>query len=346
MTFKICVIGCGFHAFRVHGPSYRKYANNYDNVELTACCDVKATKAQEFKEEFNFNRYYTDIDKMLKQEEPDAVCLLVSENLIAPLSIKILEKGYPLFLEKPPGLNKDETIDMLKIANKNSVPHQVGFNRRFIPLIEKFIDIFTKNFKNRSRIQNIKYDLFRVDRMDADFAATAIHGIDTVKFLADTKYQKVNFEYQKFPELGDKAENIYLNCQFDSGITAQINFCPVSGVVIERIVINCYNSTFFINLPIWNKFDFPGELIWVKKNEVKFKIRGDELIDSGKLYITNGFYRENVNFFEKLRHSEYPQANIESALQSVEISDCIRKRKRVFEDNNFNHKHEGIRYYD
>ena len=49
-----------------------------------------------------------------------------------------------------------------------------------------------------------------------------------------------------------------MHCRFGSGAEAQLNFSPVSGVIVERAVINSCDNTWFMNLPAWNAADFPG----------------------------------------------------------------------------------------
>ena len=46
--FKICMVGCGEHASRVHGPSLRRYAGEEAGVELAACCDIDCAAAERF----------------------------------------------------------------------------------------------------------------------------------------------------------------------------------------------------------------------------------------------------------------------------------------------------------
>ena len=50
--FKICMVGCGEHASRVHGPSLRRYAGEEAGVELAACCDIDRAAAERFAEDF------------------------------------------------------------------------------------------------------------------------------------------------------------------------------------------------------------------------------------------------------------------------------------------------------
>ena len=62
---------------------------------------------------------------MLDTEKPDAVCIVLPVQYICQTSILVMEKGYPVLMEKPPGLNKEETIRMIAAAEKFGVINQV-----------------------------------------------------------------------------------------------------------------------------------------------------------------------------------------------------------------------------
>ncbi len=321
MSFKICTVGCGNMSLSGHGPSYKRYAALHKDTILAACCDIDEEKASTFRTGFGFLRYYTDFEEMLDTEKPDAVCLVVPEHMTASLSIRILEKGYPLMMEKPPGLNYDETIRMIEAAEKHNTPNQVAFNRRYMPMVKKLRELIAEE-----KIHNLRYDFYRVGRFDEDFATTAIHGIDAARYLAGSDYSYIRFDYQPLPEFGPNVANIMMYCKFESGAEAQLSFCPVSGIVAERVVINSYDNTWFMNLPIWNAADFPGRLVHYHRGNLVADISGNEICEPD-LYINNGFYNENESFFEDIRAGRKPGGDLKSALQSVVISDYIRKRK-------------------
>ena len=187
-----------------HGPSITKYAAANENVHFVACCDIIEEKAKSFASEFDLSAWYTNIDNMLDAEKPDAVCLIAPEHLTAELSCEILGKGYPLILEKPPGLNENETLRMIE-ASKN-VPNQVAFNRRYMPIIEKTVSLLDE-WGGAGCILDIQYKMVRANRTDPDFSTTAIHGIDLVKFLVRSDYKEINFRYRELPHVGETVAN-------------------------------------------------------------------------------------------------------------------------------------------
>ena len=328
MRFKICAIGCGGMATTGHGPAYKKYAALNPETELSACCDLSEEKASTFAAKFGFSRTYTDIDTMLKAEKPDAVGLVVPVQLTAPLSIKLMELGYPVILEKPPGLNREETLQMITVADKTGTPNQVSFNRRHMPLIQALKKRLST--EGHPSIHAIQYDFCRIGRTDADFSTTSIHGIDTVRYLVGKNYQAVRFDYQYLPDYPENVSNIFMDCRFADGSSAGIRFYPLSGVVIERADIHAVDHSYFLKLPIWGSADVPGSLTHYIKGQCAENMSGADFAGAEEGFVANGFYGENASFFDAIRMGKVPEDDIASGLQSVEIADCIRRRVKEY----------------
>ena len=324
MAFQICTIGCGNHSTLVHGPSYKKYVQKRPDTVLAACCDLNSERASTYRDRFGFQRSYTDLHEMLKRERPDAVCVIVPEPYICQTSLEVMEAGFPILLEKPPGLCRAETLNMIKTAERTGVINQVAFNRRYLPLmgvLKKEIDLHA-----RGTVQNLFYEFYRFGRREPFFETTAIHGTDAAKYVLGSDYKEVRFTYQKLPRQGEKVANFLLECVFENGVTARLNFCPCTGVVTERLCVTALDQTFFLRTPIWDGMDAPGEYLHIKGCAVQSRISGKDLTDSQELFETNGFYQENFDFFENVRAGRKSENDIRSALQSVEIAEAIKLR--------------------
>ena len=161
MTFKICVIGCGYITQASHGPAYRLYARQHPDVELSACCDTDLPRAERVRAETGFARAYSDAFQMLAVEQPDAVCLNVPVQLTAGLGERILALGIPLLTEKPPALNVDEIDRLAARAAGAGCIHQVAFNRRFAPLV-----VALKDWLQGQPILHVEHTFTRVARRD------------------------------------------------------------------------------------------------------------------------------------------------------------------------------------
>lgn len=328
MAFKICVIGCGGIANEGHGPAYLRYKQENPDFVLAACCDINNERAAAYKEKFGFMRCYVDYKEMLQQEKPNAVCVLVNESYALDISTHVMNMGFPLFAEKPPGKTSAETNSLVETARKNGVNHQVGFNRRSIPILLKLKEMLSEA-TGENKIQFIRYDLYRVGRLAKDFSDTAVHGIDTVRFLTGEDYETVHFSYQALPQYGEGVKNIYMDCIMTSGIHAQLCFCPVSGVVVERAIINAHNNTWMVNIPIWGYgYDIPGELTHIQENRMITKVSGTDVSESDEMYVTNGFYGENKEFFDNVKSGRQCSYGFVESMNTMLVKDCISFEKQ------------------
>jgi predicted dehydrogenase len=317
--FNICLIGCGDMAWTHHGHSINKYAAQNPGVRFAACCDIDPDKARKFKEAFNVGNCYTDIEAMLDAEKPQAVNLICPVELTADLSCLIMGKGYPLLVEKPPGLDTAETRRMMAAAK--GVPNQVSFNRRYMPYVQKCLSLI-----GAGRIYDIRYRMARVRRQDHDFATTAIHGIDLVKYMAGSEYKTLRFTYRSFPELGPTVANFHVSGCMENGVIVSMDFLPISGTDTERLEINTDKGMFWLKLPLWASCcDKTGSLEHLDKGQYLERITYED-----ETYVLAGFYNENAFFYDDVRNGKNPAGDIASGLQSVEIADYLRRREAVY----------------
>lgn len=326
--FKICVIGCGAMSTTGHGPSFRKYKADHPDTCLAGCCDLSEEKAQRYAQSFGFDAWYTDYPAMLDAIKPDAVALICPVALTKELSIDIMQRGYHIILEKPPGLNSDQIGQMLAVAKEKGVFVRTSFNRRYTPLILKLKELLAGK-----RIFNITYQMYRKARRDADFATTAIHAIDAVKYIAGSDYARVDFTYQELPEEGQNVANYQLSGRFENGVMAQIALVPMGGALFERIAVNTLNETYFVELPIKTSPDGNGRLRMFREGVCALDIPGQTLVDEAEMFQQCGFYEENRGFFEMIRSGTAPTCDLESGMQSVDIANCLRNRKQAYESN-------------
>ncbi len=321
MSIKIVVIGCGWVSNACHGPAYVEYASTHAGVVLAACCDEDPRRAGAFRDRFIFARAYTDYREMLERERPQAVALNVPPALISPIGCDILQQGYPLLCEKPPGLTLEEIDRLSAAARSGGAIHQVAFNRRFMPLM-----IALKRQLEGLPIHHIEIQQARVRRTDANFATTAIHVIDAARFLAGADYTQINITYQELPDMGPGVANYLLEGRFPKGATTHLAITPVSGMNMERITVQALNHTFLLHAN--NGPDAPGHL-W-HYHEGKLVSEQDAVSFTGRseAYFIDGFYQEDSAFFDAVQAGRAAAPDFHSCRQSVEIMQCITERKK------------------
>ena len=325
---RLCQIGCGEHARVAHGPSQARCARERPDLDLAGSCDLDAARAESFRRDFGYARAFTDPAAMLEAERPDAVVVVVPVERTAAVGSLVLERGVPLLLEKPPGGTVDEVDDLIAAAQEGGgVPHQVAFNRRFAPLVREL----RRRIEEVGAPHHLHYEMTRVDRRDPDFSTTAIHGVDTVRFLAGCDFARARFRYQERPELGEGVANILVDAVLSSGATAHLAFSPVAGVVVERATAHAHGHSLFLHVPMWSGVDSPGRLWHYSEGRLAAEIDGERLGDGTALFELGGFYRETRAFLEALAAGRAPSPSLRESRQSVEIAERIRHRAAEYQ---------------
>lgn len=325
--FKICIIGCGYMTNDGHGPSCKKYAAQHEDVRLSACCDLNIEAARTACEKFGFERAYTDYTEMIEIEKPDVALVITPTAVTAEVAIGVLKKNVPALIEKPPGMNQEQIKMIHETALLHQTPARAAFNRRYMPLVTALAESIKEA---NSKILDINCMFIRVGRTDDDFSTTAIHGIDTVKYLSGSEYKSARFLYNDMDYNGKNITNISIMAEMVDGVSASMSFLPCGGCVAERISITLKDHTFFLQMPVWGGVDAPGKLVCMKEGKVYKTVSGDELVSEQTVYETNGFYTENADFFDMLRSGKRPVSDIIGATSSVLIAECIRKRKELY----------------
>lgn len=321
--FKICLIGCGNMAIDGHGPAVRKYADLNKDTYLSACCDVDRERAESFQKKFGFKTFYTDYMEMIEKEKPDVVLAITPVPLTAKISKDVISTGTNIILEKPPGVNAEETLSIHECAVKNKVFARVAFNRRYMPILSALMEEVKACGKD---ILHADCDFIRIQRMESTFYTTAIHAIDSIRYIVNSDYKTAGFTYQDIFYNDKKVTNFYINAEFENYVHANINFLPCSGCVAERIHISCKDHDFFAELPVWGGIDMPGKLMCIKNDAVYKTVTGKEIT----MFESSGFYQENASFFDLIKQNGTPFSDVITGVQPVEIAGCMRDRKAYY----------------
>ena len=206
---RLCVVGCGEHAWSSHGPAQKRYAAEHPEVELAACCDVDGGRAEALSPRASASRGPTPTSRRCsRRESPDAVVLG------GPGDAHRGRRGAPARARVSPFCSRsrpdapwprcDLLIAAAEARTRRPVPHQVAFNRRYAPLVRE-LRVRLDALGEPERIHHIHYEMTRVDRRDPDFSVTAIHGIDAVRFISASDYAHVRFRYQERPDARARA---------------------------------------------------------------------------------------------------------------------------------------------
>lgn len=135
---KFAIVGCGRIAQR-HAEQINAFG------ELVAVCDIVFPKAVSFADEYKVGAYKS-IDDLLKNEtDVDVISICTPNGLHAQQSIKCLQSGFHVLVEKPMALTVDDCKAMMDAAEKSKKNLFVVKQNRFNPPVVAVKDAIEKN---------------------------------------------------------------------------------------------------------------------------------------------------------------------------------------------------------
>lgn len=128
---RAAVIGLG-----MMGANHARVLNELPEVDLEAVTDVDSA-AVERVTAGRTARGYSDVEAMLKRERPDLVVVAVPTSLHMPITLRVLEAGAHVLVEKPIAAEPAEAEAMIAAADAAGRMLTVGHIERFNPAIRE-----------------------------------------------------------------------------------------------------------------------------------------------------------------------------------------------------------------
>jgi UDP-N-acetyl-2-amino-2-deoxyglucuronate dehydrogenase len=114
---KFALIGCGRIS---HKHSELLGNNQIDGAKLVSVCDIDEEKAKKLADKFNIP-YYTDMEKILKNEDIDVVSILTPSGMHCEHTLKIAKYKRHIVVEKPMALTLDDADSMIRACDENGI---------------------------------------------------------------------------------------------------------------------------------------------------------------------------------------------------------------------------------
>ncbi|XPS39415.1 bi-domain-containing oxidoreductase [Aliarcobacter butzleri] len=144
---NVGLIGAGNFTKSVILPNIQKVGD----FELVGLCTATGVSAQGTGKKYDFKYITTDSDEIFKNSEINSVFITTRHNDHASKVLKAIESKKHCFVEKPLCIYEEE-LEAIKEAYTGETIVQVGFNRRFSPMIEKMKKSFSGQISVNYRI--------------------------------------------------------------------------------------------------------------------------------------------------------------------------------------------------
>ncbi|MGW5776608.1 bi-domain-containing oxidoreductase [Streptomyces sp. NPDC003863] len=275
---RIAFVGAGNYATSMLLP----HLAEREGVELSTVVTTTALSAANAQRKFGFARATTDLDAVLGDKSVDAVFVVTRHSSHAELTRKALLAGKAVFVEKPLALGEDELAGVLAAVEESGNDRlQVGFNRRFAPLLQEA----KKRFGARTGPANLRY-LVNAGRLEhgswylrqgsegSRFAGEGGHFIDTASWLLDADPVSV------YAVATPGNEDLQVVLRYPDGSTATISYVTTgaSGYPKETLDLVADGKVLrlddFVRASVYFEKSAAGPKRWVSSRLPKARDKG------------------------------------------------------------------------
>lgn len=125
---KVALVGLGGIGQVMHLPALLKLKE----VEIAAVCDIDYSKAKNLAKKHSIKKFYKSVDDLLSENHDiNAVIIATPTNTHLNVSVKCLNAGKNILVEKPVARDSKETLKIVEAAEKNNKILMIGMNNRF-----------------------------------------------------------------------------------------------------------------------------------------------------------------------------------------------------------------------
>ncbi|MGW2939427.1 bi-domain-containing oxidoreductase [Streptomyces sp. NPDC001156] len=269
---RLAFVGAGNYATSMLLP----HLAQREGVELSTVVTTTALSAANAKRKFGFAEASTDLDAVLGDKSIDAVFVVTRHSSHAELTRRALLAGKTVFVEKPLALTEDELAGVLAAVEESGNDRlQVGFNRRFAPLLTEA----RKRFGARTGPASLRY-LVNAGRLDhgswylrqgtegSRFAGEGGHFIDTASWLLEADPVSV---YAITPP-GN--EDLQVVLRYPDGSTATISYVTTGAPGFPKETLDLVADGKVLRLDDFVRASVYGRKRWVSSRLPKARDKG------------------------------------------------------------------------
>lgn len=331
---KIGVIGAGGIATSVHMPSL----SEIENCEVVAICDLHEEKAKALAEKYGVKKTYAVYHDMLKNEEMDAVYVLVNPDCTFRVADDCMKAGFHVMIEKPMGIDSYQAHSLARTAKATGKTAAVAMNRRHIPLIKEVV----KKLKEVTEITEIdgrfmKFcDIAECWNYASAYNCDIVHAIDLVRHIAESEPKSAGTVVRKFNSSVDNAWSSVI--EFENGILGTLRANYQSAARVHDFEIHGPNACAFINIGF---ADMRCEATVMYNNGKQIysaastgvgdfwteTLDGKEIAGGDEYHQYYGYKTEDEDFVNCILNGTEPLCTAEDAAKTMDMVEFLLKNK-------------------
>lgn len=233
---RVAFVGAGNYASSMLLP----HLAGRDDVELRQVVTTSALSGANAKRKFGFAAASTDVDAALADPAVDAVFVVTRHSSHAELTRRALLAGKAVFVEKPLALHEAELGKVLAAVEESGNDRlQVGFNRRFAPLLgqakarlgRRVGPASVRYLVNAGQLEHGSW-YARGNSEGSRFVGEGGHFVDTVSWLLDSEPASV------FASATPGQRDLQVVLQYLDGSTAVISYATSGAASFPKETID------------------------------------------------------------------------------------------------------------
>jgi len=286
---NVGLIGAGNFTKSVILPNIEKI----EGYELVGVCTATGVSAEGTGKKYDFKYITTDTNEIFSNSEINSVFITTQHNTHATLVLEAIKFKKHCFVEKPLAIYEDELESIADAYDGESII-QVGFNRRFSPMIGHMKKCLSGQISVNYRINAgvIPKDVWIQDRDigGGRVIGEVCHFIDTCSFLIDSEVVSLYAStIQKSDQSIPNEDNLNVILNYANGSTATIAYYAYGDAAMSKEYIEVFGNGVSMRMT-----DFRELIIYENGKEKKEKSYNQD----------KGFENEFKAFKESVKSGE------------------------------------------
>ncbi len=220
----------------------------HPQVVLQTVITQRGVSAEDTRRKFNFRQCGTDEATILEDSEVNAVLITTPHSNHAALTARALSAGKAVLVEKPLALTRDELNAVVQARNGSSAFLQVGFNRRFAPMIASLSRHLAPLPSPKSLLMRINAGQLAAeswqrepDEGNGRILGELCHFVDLARFLVGAPIVAVRADSARAH--GGPCEDVTVALRFSDGSLCTLVYTALGDPSYSKERIECYASS-------------------------------------------------------------------------------------------------------
>ena len=325
------LIGVGAYAKNIHVPNLLRM----NDIQIRAIASKTGSSAAVTAKKVKALYATSDTNKIMEDDDIDAVVISTRHSSHSKLVIKALESGKHVFVEKPMATT---TSDCLRIIDAQKISQRivrVGFNRRFAPMLinmKNAIGDGRKVFNVRVNVGNIGQHWSNTLGEGGRLLGEGVHFFDLATWMLDSKPVAVSAQFVGVP--GPLNPDASISIRYENGSIANINYVTLGDIARGKEFFELFGNGRSVVVDDYNNIEAFGCRVERKRSQQDNKGQKEtieEFVSSAK----SGCMGQGADALAGLWATAISEASLEAGKTSTTIilSDFIERQRKLEPDS-------------